>query len=294
MTVESIITSIISSHWGMLVARFVLGFVFTLAGMSKVRARSEFEKMIANYNLLPPGEARLISIVLPWTELLIGALLLLGVFTPVATVIVAGLLVAFVGIAVMNAVRGKEAGCGCFGPRWHSKAGWLTVAARNMVLLALAGYLLIPRLTSSLAAPATSLTSMIVGGLVLAVAVSLGLPAAVDAEEEDKQQVQEVEADVDSGRRRLLRYATALSVGALGRVLLTPILIEASTKGPCYAYCTDWELVECINNYCWYSGQWENGARYERWCCELYCPQTGECGSLWQHEETTVCPSSVC
>lgn len=248
------VTLVMGSHWGTLVARFVLGFPFTLAGMSKVRARSEFEKVIANYNLLPPGGARLISIVLPWMELLIGALLLLGVFTPVATVIVAGLLVAFVGIAVMNAARGKEAGCGCFGPCWHSKAGWLTVAARNVVLLALAGYLLIPYLTLSLATPATSLTSMTIGGLVLAVAVFLGLLMSVGAEE-DKEQVQGVEVDIDNSRRQFLRYATEVMGGAV-----TGIFLGSPSRS----------LAQSSNGYCWDEYMWGD--------CQYYQPNCPPCG----------------
>ncbi len=198
-----------------LLARYVLGFLFTVAGLAKVGARAEFEEVITKYDLLPPGSARLVSIGLPWVELAVGVLLLLGIFMSLAATIAASLLIGFIVVAVLNALRGKEAGCGCFGPRWRTRSGWLTVAARNTALLVLAMYLLLPYLTPSLTPHPSSLSSMLIGSALLSAALLFGLPP-----KDPRKKTHRMMTGLDLDRRRFLRYAAALAGGAVAGLFL--------------------------------------------------------------------------
>ena len=212
---ENIVFETIHFQLGIFVARYILGFLFAVAGIAKVGARAEFEEAITKYDLLPPGSARLVSIGLPWVELAVGVLLLLGIFMPLAATIAASLLVGFIVVAVLNALRGKEAGCGCFGPRWRTRSGWLTVAARNTALLVLAMYLLIPYLTPSLTPPPSSPSSMLIGSALLSAALLFGLPP-----KDPRKKTSRTMTGLDPDRRRFLRYAVALAGGTVAGLFL--------------------------------------------------------------------------
>jgi uncharacterized membrane protein YphA (DoxX/SURF4 family) len=94
--------------------RVALGAVFIVASLDKIQNPEAFATNIANYRILPYIFINGIAIVLPWLEVLTGAVLVLGVWTKASTVIVSGLLLAF-SIAISQALaRGLDISCGCF------------------------------------------------------------------------------------------------------------------------------------------------------------------------------------
>lgn len=101
-------------HVGLL-ARLVLGVVLVVAGALKVGNPLGAARAVQAYDVLPFELARWIGYALPWVEIVVGVLLVLGLFTRVSAVIGTVLMLAFViGIAQAWA-RGLSIDCGCFG-----------------------------------------------------------------------------------------------------------------------------------------------------------------------------------
>jgi uncharacterized membrane protein YphA (DoxX/SURF4 family) len=95
------------------IGRVVLGTLFLLAGARKLRARGDFELALRRYELLPTGWPRPVSWGLPFTEIVVGSLLLSGAATSVVAAAEAGLLLVLSGAIGVNLVRGRTFDCGC-------------------------------------------------------------------------------------------------------------------------------------------------------------------------------------
>src|ERR687896_1780229 len=123
----------------LLIARLVLGAVFTLAGVAKLSDIKGSRQAIIDFGV-PSAIAAPLGLVLPVAELSVGATLLpastawwgaLGALT---------LLSVFVVGITYNLARGRKPECHCFGQLHSAPAGWKTLA-RNGVLATLAGIL---------------------------------------------------------------------------------------------------------------------------------------------------------
>ena len=98
-----------------LLARLVLGVVLLVAGGMKVGNPRGSARAVQAYEVMPFEVAKYVGVALPWVEIIVGALLVLGLFTRVNALIGTLLMVAFVlGIAQAWA-RGLTIDCGCFG-----------------------------------------------------------------------------------------------------------------------------------------------------------------------------------
>lgn len=101
-------------HLGLL-ARLVLGVVLLVAGGLKIGNPLGAARAVQAYDVLPFEMARYVGYALPWVEIVVGVLLVLGLFTRISAVIGSLLMLAFViGIAQAWA-RGLTIDCGCFG-----------------------------------------------------------------------------------------------------------------------------------------------------------------------------------
>lgn len=101
-------------HVGLL-ARLVLGVVLLVAGGLKIGNPLGAARAVQAYDVLPFEMARYVGYALPWVEIVVGVLLVLGLFTRISAVIGSLLMLAFViGIAQAWA-RGLTIDCGCFG-----------------------------------------------------------------------------------------------------------------------------------------------------------------------------------
>ena len=98
-----------------LVFRFALGTTLIVAGAGKLPERAEFVSQCQQYELLPDVLARLYGTGLPWVEVAIGCLLLLGLLSRFASGI--GILTALSCIIANSIIlyRGVNMECGCFG-----------------------------------------------------------------------------------------------------------------------------------------------------------------------------------
>ena len=86
-------------HTGLL-ARLVLGVVLVVAGALKIGNPLGAARAVQAYDVLPFEVARWVGYALPWLEIVVGVLLVLGLFTRVSAAIGTLLMLAFVvGIA---------------------------------------------------------------------------------------------------------------------------------------------------------------------------------------------------
>jgi peroxiredoxin len=124
----------------LLIARFVLGGMFTLAGLAKLSDLKGSRRAIIDFGV-PKAIAAPLGLVLPLAELTVAATLLAASTAWWGALGALALLSVFVvGISV-NLARGRKPECHCFGQLHSSPAGWKTLA-RNGVLAAIAGFVL--------------------------------------------------------------------------------------------------------------------------------------------------------
>jgi uncharacterized membrane protein YphA (DoxX/SURF4 family) len=121
-----------------LCARLYLGGVFVWACLHKIAHPAAFAVDIATYQLLPVALINLLALVLPWVELLAGAMLIVGLRVRAAALLVAGMMAMFMIALGWALARGLEMSCGCFassgtadpisGMTMLRDAGWLALA----------------------------------------------------------------------------------------------------------------------------------------------------------------------
>jgi uncharacterized membrane protein YphA (DoxX/SURF4 family) len=98
-----------------LVARLFLGVVLVYAGVTKIGHPLTAQRAVQAYEIFPDSIANTIGLALPFLEIILGALLVLGLFTRPVAIVSTLLMVAFiVGISQAWA-RGLTIDCGCFG-----------------------------------------------------------------------------------------------------------------------------------------------------------------------------------
>ena len=95
--------------------RLVVGVTLIVSGAGKLPERAEFVSQCQELDLLPDVLARLYGTGLPWVEVSIGALLLLGLLSRFAAGI--GILTVLSCIIANSIIlyRGVNMECGCFG-----------------------------------------------------------------------------------------------------------------------------------------------------------------------------------
>ena len=137
-----------------LLARLILGIVLIWAGVAKVTKPALSARAVRAYQILPYDFAGYVGYALPVLEILVGLLLVAGLFTRAPAVVGGLLMLAFIiGISWAWA-HGLALDCGCFG-------GGGTIAAsqtqypleilRDVGLLACAAWLIVrPRTAYSL------------------------------------------------------------------------------------------------------------------------------------------------
>lgn len=122
-----------------LVARLGAGVVLLYAGLVKSLGFEATLLAMHGYRLAPGFLERPVAYGLPWLEVALGAMLLLGLATRFAGLAVALLCAIFLAAMSQALVRGLAIGCGCFGSA-ASRLSWLDLV-RDLPLLAAGVYL---------------------------------------------------------------------------------------------------------------------------------------------------------
>ncbi len=100
--------------------RFLIGAVFIWSGIIKIIDPLLFAQDVANYRTFPQSLSFLVALILPWIEVLCGLLLVLGIWSRAAALMISGLLVAFLILIATTIIRGIDVTCGCFGALSHT------------------------------------------------------------------------------------------------------------------------------------------------------------------------------
>ena len=128
----------------LLLGRIALGLIFLYAAFAKLYFDGAwhlrdyhffFAMAIDSYKMLPLSVVEWMARILPWFELLLGALLIVGIGLRWAGSITTALLLVFIGAMTRAKILGLEINCGCFGN--NEKLGTATLI-RDSSLLALA------------------------------------------------------------------------------------------------------------------------------------------------------------
>jgi uncharacterized membrane protein YphA (DoxX/SURF4 family) len=130
----------------LVVGRVALGAIFLYAAFSKLYFDGAwhlrdyqffFAMAVDSYKMLPLSGVKWMASILPWFELLLGGLLIVGAGVRWVGSITSALLLVFIGAMTRAKILGLEINCGCFGN--NEKLGWATLARdSSLLLLALA------------------------------------------------------------------------------------------------------------------------------------------------------------
>jgi putative oxidoreductase len=136
MAFGSVAKRVLTNPYVALAFRVYLGGIFIYASMYKISYTAEFAENIASYQIVPYWGVNLLSILMPWAELICGTLLLFGVRSKAAVLMIGGMLVVFITAIFLSLARNIPIGCGCF----HSleePMTWTTLL-RDLVWLSMA------------------------------------------------------------------------------------------------------------------------------------------------------------
>jgi uncharacterized membrane protein YphA (DoxX/SURF4 family) len=120
-----------------LLARLFLGVIWVVAALAKLTSKQPRSDTVVELGGLSRPLAHFVGRFLPWIELVLGLLLLIGERTFLVSAISAGLLALFTLVIVPHLLRGEQIACNCFGQWGRAKISWLSVV-RNGVLCAAA------------------------------------------------------------------------------------------------------------------------------------------------------------
>lgn len=130
--------------WLGLLSRLVLGGVLLAAGLLKYQHLDKSQMAVRAYEMLPIAVANFIGIVLPFAEIGLGILIILGAGTRISAALGSLLMLVFV-IGISQAwARGLSIDCGCFGGGGQVEPGtanYLPELLRDAGLAALGIYL---------------------------------------------------------------------------------------------------------------------------------------------------------
>lgn len=136
------------------VIRLGLAAVWLVSGGIKVSDPNQTFVAVQAYQVLPHGLVSPVAAAVPFLELALGVLLLVGLGTRLVAVVSGVVLVAFIAAVAQSWARGLTIDCGCFGGGGQVAAGdtkYPQEIARDVGFLLLAGWLAVrPRTLLSL------------------------------------------------------------------------------------------------------------------------------------------------
>ena len=110
----------------------LLGAVFVVAGVAKIAAQEQWRSQSADL-----GVPVAIALVMPFVEIVVGALLVGHIARREVALFAAALLVAFTILLVVRLMQGRRPPCACFGAWTTKPIGWGNVV-RNVAFIAVA------------------------------------------------------------------------------------------------------------------------------------------------------------
>ncbi len=130
--------------WLTLLARLILGGVLLAAGGLKMGNLQKSAMSVRAYELLPIDLANFFGYVLPWIEIGMGLLLIVGAVVSIMGLLGALIMLAFVVAIAQAWARGLSIDCGCFGGGGEIDPGetkYLSTILRDLGFFLLGVYL---------------------------------------------------------------------------------------------------------------------------------------------------------
>jgi uncharacterized membrane protein YphA (DoxX/SURF4 family) len=121
------------------------GILFIFAATGKLLSQSKLKRTVHALPLsfLPVNGVAVITKALPWIELLLGTLLIMGAFLPYTAWVSITLLCVFSLVAILAVMKGANIPCSCFGGTSDEILSLKTVA-RNLIFIILVLPLTVP------------------------------------------------------------------------------------------------------------------------------------------------------
>ena len=114
--------------------RIGFGLVFVFSGSIKITSLAGFSEALSNFGIIPEQLISLAAILIPVTEIIIGAAILLGLRTALMSQFAVAMLVMFTAVIAAKLSEGAQVNCACFGPLGSEKISETTIL-RNIILL---------------------------------------------------------------------------------------------------------------------------------------------------------------
>jgi putative oxidoreductase len=125
------------------VLAIVVGLVFLYAAHEKIERPEDFARAIYHYQIIGPSSVlpallpNLLAVSLPWVEVLVGVLLIRGLWRREAALLTSVMLVVFIVAVAATLVRGIDIeNCGCFSLDANGRAAGLKLILQDLALLA--------------------------------------------------------------------------------------------------------------------------------------------------------------
>lgn len=118
------------------ILRAGLGALFLYAGIIKIINPAAFAGSVANYQVLSYAGNYLVAVILPWIEVICGALLVTGWRARSAAALVALMNAFFIVLLFSTVVRGLDIDCGCFKQGGEKTSAWTAIFRDTMLLVA--------------------------------------------------------------------------------------------------------------------------------------------------------------
>jgi uncharacterized membrane protein YphA (DoxX/SURF4 family) len=126
-----------------LILRIALGVVFVYAAWTKLRESWVlFAMTVDAYGILPQWAVMVVARVLPWAELLLGLLLISGIWLRLSATAASVILLFFFTVLLRSYLKRMQIDCGCFGsgdiisPRTLTRDGLLLAASLSLTVIA--------------------------------------------------------------------------------------------------------------------------------------------------------------
>lgn len=100
--------------WISTACRLVVGSVFVGAGVTKICDLAGSGRAVNAYQILPYGLAKILGAILPFVEIAVGGLMIVGLATRFIAIISAVMLAGYIAAIASVWARGLAIDCGCF------------------------------------------------------------------------------------------------------------------------------------------------------------------------------------
>lgn len=131
---------------GLLTLRLMVGGTFIWAGLAKMPEFELFAQVVRSYDIVPEPLAVPFALALPWIEVSTGLCLVIGLWIRYSAMIVALLILSFMGALAWGLYHGEDLPCGCFGfDNDFTNVSIAEALVRNTFILAAASSLVFAR-----------------------------------------------------------------------------------------------------------------------------------------------------